>query len=188
MTAGRDVKSVTGLIGGSPVRVSTTHLESPMGGPRQVYCKERGEQMREMLGLLEGAPEANVVAAGAPWGLARLWAALCGGLCVWCMTVVWVLRCLVAAALFACSKIVFLLCLLAMCTLSSLPTGDMNWIPLDSQEHALPLPAGWVDVWLALRQDSVGWTFDSARCYQKGHKYGRGVSIWQQGELELLAV
>jgi hypothetical protein len=35
-----------------------------MGGPRQVYWKERGEQMREMLGLLEGAPEANVLAAG----------------------------------------------------------------------------------------------------------------------------
>ena len=64
MAAGRDVKSVTGLIGGTPVRVSTTHLESPMGGPRKVYGKERGEQMREMLGLLEGAPQANVVLAG----------------------------------------------------------------------------------------------------------------------------
>ena len=57
----------------------------------------------------------------------------------------------------------------------------MNWIPIDNQEHALPLPTGWVDVWPALRQDSVGWTFDSARCYQKGRKYGSGVSAWQLG-------
>jgi hypothetical protein len=148
-----------------------------------MYWKERGEQMREMLGLLEGEPEANVLVAGGAGKVVG--SALCvrAGLC----TMVRDGGVGVAVSGGSCParlrKLAHLLCLLVICTPPPLPTGDMNWIPIDSQKHALPLPAGWVDVWPALRQDSVGWTFDSARCYQKGRKYGSGVSIWQKGVL-----
>ncbi|KAI7839142.1 hypothetical protein COHA_007145 [Chlorella ohadii] len=112
---GRDLRAVSGSLGGMPLRVCTTHLESPMGGPRQVMWPERRAQMDEMLPLLDASPEPN---------------------------------CLVA--------------------------GDMNWIPIDGEDKPVPLPPGWVDVWLELRPQDPGWTYDSQVCYQKGRKYGRG--------------
>ncbi|KAL4448493.1 hypothetical protein ABPG75_005712 [Micractinium tetrahymenae] len=60
----RDLKSVVCSIGGTRLRASTTHLESPLGGPHKTYWKERAAQHDEMMGVLECQPELNSVVAG----------------------------------------------------------------------------------------------------------------------------
>ncbi len=37
----------------------------------------------------------------------------------------------------------------------------MNWIPINGVDEPVPLPPGWVDVWLELRPQDPGWTYDS---------------------------
>lgn len=44
--AGRDLKAVSGSLGGAPLRVCTTHLESPLGGPKKPMWEERRAQVR----------------------------------------------------------------------------------------------------------------------------------------------
>lgn len=51
----------------------------------------------------------------------------------------------------------------------------MNWIPIQGEDAPSPLPPGWHDVWLALRPDEQGWTFDTNICPQKGRRYKNGV-------------
>ena len=69
-----------------------------------------------------------------------------------------------------------------LCT--SCDAGDMNWIPIDGVDKPVPLPPGWVDVWLELRPHDPGWTYDSqvgvqrwpwmaVRCYTPGW-----VDVW----------
>lgn len=42
-----------------------------------------------------------------------------------------------------------------------IPTGDMNWIHINNVDEPVPLPPGWVDVWLQLRPEDRGWTYDT---------------------------
>lgn len=37
----------------------------------------------------------------------------------------------------------------------------MNWIHINNVDEPVPLPPGWVDVWLQLRPEDRGWTYDT---------------------------
>lgn len=48
LPAGRDILGLSGLLGGAPLRVCTTHLESPLGG-KQDSWEERRAQVGRVL-------------------------------------------------------------------------------------------------------------------------------------------
>ncbi|KAI3428797.1 hypothetical protein D9Q98_007616 [Chlorella vulgaris] len=65
---GRDLKTVCGSLGGWPVRVATTHLESPLGW-NQMNRAARVAQCKQSVELLDQAPEEDVLLAGdTNWG------------------------------------------------------------------------------------------------------------------------
>lgn len=62
-SAGRDLKSVAGTLGGWPVRVATTHLESPTSWDN-TFSAQRVAQCKQSLAVLDRAPEGDVLVAG----------------------------------------------------------------------------------------------------------------------------
>lgn len=63
--AGRDIKSVAGVVGGLPVRVATSHLESATGWQAdQQNSAQRVAQLKQAAALLDRAPEPDVLLAG----------------------------------------------------------------------------------------------------------------------------
>lgn len=63
LRAGRDLKTVAGTLGGCPVRVATTHLESPISGS-QLFSEPRMAQCKQALAVLDRAREADVLLCG----------------------------------------------------------------------------------------------------------------------------
>ncbi|KAI8477506.1 MAG: Endonuclease/exonuclease/phosphatase [Monoraphidium minutum] len=60
---GRCLLTVMTSVGGAPLAVATSHLESPCP-PQGMFVAERGHQLREVMRVLEAAPAGNVLFAG----------------------------------------------------------------------------------------------------------------------------
>lgn len=61
--AGRDLKTVAGTVGGLPVRVATSHLESPTGWD-SLWSAQRVAQCKHACALLDASPQGDVLFAG----------------------------------------------------------------------------------------------------------------------------
>lgn len=63
MLPGRDLKTVAGSVGGTVIRVATTHLESPTGW-NQLWSEQRVAQLKQSAAVLDTAREGDVLFAG----------------------------------------------------------------------------------------------------------------------------